>query len=162
MMENKAHDYAVDNWTLGILCYEFLYGAPPFEAESQRDTFKRIMKVDLSFPSTLISQWRLKISSASTLILFAASCEGLLKTALFRRSWSTLGLLRMQTLWIPAKSRTSKSFRCNAIKLSKITKVECNTPVNVLFKLEKTKVGLKRFYCNPPSFYTPEAWCPSG
>lgn len=41
MVENKAHDYAVDNWTLGILCYEFLYGTPPFEAESQRDTFRR-------------------------------------------------------------------------------------------------------------------------
>lgn len=41
MVENKAHDYAVDNWTLGILCYEFLYGAPPFEADSQVDTFKR-------------------------------------------------------------------------------------------------------------------------
>ncbi|KAK4859591.1 hypothetical protein QYF36_008237 [Acer negundo] len=52
MVENKAHDYAVDNWTLGILCYEFLYGAPPFEAETQSDTFKRIMRVDLSFPST--------------------------------------------------------------------------------------------------------------
>ncbi|XP_050228508.1 serine/threonine-protein kinase Aurora-3 [Mercurialis annua] len=51
MVENKAHDYAVDNWTLGILCYEFLYGAPPFEAESQKDTFSRIMKVDLTFPS---------------------------------------------------------------------------------------------------------------
>ncbi|KAM7470337.1 hypothetical protein LguiA_008520 [Lonicera macranthoides] len=52
MVENKAHDYAVDNWTLGILCYEFLYGSPPFEAESQVDTFKRIMKIDLNFPST--------------------------------------------------------------------------------------------------------------
>ncbi|KAK3230702.1 hypothetical protein Dsin_002583 [Dipteronia sinensis] len=52
MVENKAHDYAVDNWTLGILCYEFLYGATPFESETQSDTFKRIMRVDLSFPST--------------------------------------------------------------------------------------------------------------
>ncbi|XP_044503769.1 serine/threonine-protein kinase Aurora-3-like isoform X1 [Mangifera indica] len=52
MVENKAHDFAVDNWTLGILCYEFLYGAPPFEAESQNDTFKRIVNVDLIFPST--------------------------------------------------------------------------------------------------------------
>lgn len=42
MVENKAHDYTVDNWTLGILCYEFLYGVPPFEAESQSDTFKRL------------------------------------------------------------------------------------------------------------------------
>lgn len=41
MVEKKAHDYAVDNWTLGILCYEFLFGAPPFEAESQQDTFLR-------------------------------------------------------------------------------------------------------------------------
>ncbi|KAJ0620704.1 putative protein kinase Aur family [Helianthus annuus] len=52
MVENKAHDYAVDNWTLGVLCYEFLYGLPPFEADSQADTFRRIMKVDLTFPST--------------------------------------------------------------------------------------------------------------
>ncbi|KAF5959328.1 hypothetical protein HYC85_000537 [Camellia sinensis] len=52
MVENKAHDYVVDNWTLGILCYEFLYGVPPFEAESQTDTFRRTVKVDLSFPST--------------------------------------------------------------------------------------------------------------
>ncbi|KAC9586113.1 hypothetical protein R6Q59_027140 [Mikania micrantha] len=52
MVENKAHDYAVDNWTLGVLCYEFLYGVPPFEADSQADTFRRIMKIDLAFPST--------------------------------------------------------------------------------------------------------------
>ncbi|PRQ57675.1 putative protein kinase Aur family [Rosa chinensis] len=52
LVENKAHDYAVDNWTLGILCYEFLFGVPPFEAESQKDTFQRIVKVDLSFPAT--------------------------------------------------------------------------------------------------------------
>ncbi|XP_024019045.1 serine/threonine-protein kinase Aurora-3 isoform X3 [Morus notabilis] len=50
MVENKAHDHAVDKWTLGILCYEFLYGVPPFEAETQRDTFKRIVKVDLCYP----------------------------------------------------------------------------------------------------------------
>ncbi|KAL7229471.1 hypothetical protein ACSBR2_008056 [Camellia fascicularis] len=52
MLENKVHNYAVDNWTLGILCYEFLYGVPLFEAESQTDTFRRIVKVDVSFPST--------------------------------------------------------------------------------------------------------------
>ncbi|CAI9287462.1 unnamed protein product [Lactuca saligna] len=52
MVEQKAHDYAVDNWTLGILCYEFLYGVPPFEADSQADTFRRIMKIDLTFPSS--------------------------------------------------------------------------------------------------------------
>uniref|UniRef100_J3LT50 Aurora kinase n=1 Tax=Oryza brachyantha TaxID=4533 RepID=J3LT50_ORYBR len=52
MIEKKAHDHAVDNWTLGILCYEFLYGSPPFEAAEQDDTLRRIVKVDLSFPTT--------------------------------------------------------------------------------------------------------------
>lgn len=41
MVEKKPHDQTVDNWTLGVLCFEFLYGAPPFEAETQSDTFKR-------------------------------------------------------------------------------------------------------------------------
>ncbi|KAK6791194.1 hypothetical protein RDI58_010275 [Solanum bulbocastanum] len=41
MVENKAHDYAVDNWTLGIICYEFLYGVPQFEVERQANTFRR-------------------------------------------------------------------------------------------------------------------------
>ncbi|KAF8379349.1 hypothetical protein HHK36_028783 [Tetracentron sinense] len=72
MVENIAHDYAIDNWALGVLCYEFLYGVPPFESESQSGTFRRIMKVDLSFPSTpqvsteaknLISQLLVKDSS---------------------------------------------------------------------------------------------------
>ncbi|CAI0563722.1 unnamed protein product [Linum tenue] len=49
LVENKAHDYTVDNWTLGVLCYEFLYGAPPFEAAMQHDTFKRLKKGVLTF-----------------------------------------------------------------------------------------------------------------
>ncbi|XP_010919187.1 serine/threonine-protein kinase Aurora-3 [Elaeis guineensis] len=51
MIENRAHDHAVDNWMLGVLCFEFLYGVPPFEEDDQKATFRRIMKVDLNFPS---------------------------------------------------------------------------------------------------------------
>ena len=41
----------MDLWSLGILCYEFLVCVPPFEDHSsERATFKRIAKVDLSFP----------------------------------------------------------------------------------------------------------------
>jgi aurora kinase, other len=47
MVEKKAHDHAVDNWTLGILCYEFLYGSPPFEADEQDDTLRRYGLIDL-------------------------------------------------------------------------------------------------------------------
>eukprot|EP00730_Choanoeca_flexa_P012626 TRINITY_DN4458_c0_g1_i2.p1 TRINITY_DN4458_c0_g1~~TRINITY_DN4458_c0_g1_i2.p1 ORF type:complete len:314 (+),score=78.41 TRINITY_DN4458_c0_g1_i2:86-1027(+) len=50
MIEQKAHDKNVDLWSLGVLCYEFLVGTPPFEAEGHKDTYRRIMKVDLHFP----------------------------------------------------------------------------------------------------------------
>jgi serine/threonine protein kinase len=40
----------VDLWALGVLCYEFLVGKPPFEAEGNHETYRRITKVDLQFP----------------------------------------------------------------------------------------------------------------
>lgn len=51
MIEGKAHDEKVDLWSLGVLCYEFLVGKPPFEAEGHNETYRRITKVDLRFPS---------------------------------------------------------------------------------------------------------------
>lgn len=51
MVENKSHDSKVDIWSLGVLCFEFLYGTPPFEAEGSTETYKRIVSVDLQFPS---------------------------------------------------------------------------------------------------------------
>ena len=51
MIEGRHHDEKVDLWSLGILCYEFLVGNPPFEAESNTETYRRITKVDLHFPS---------------------------------------------------------------------------------------------------------------
>ncbi|XP_051887511.1 aurora kinase A [Pristis pectinata] len=51
MIEGKMHDENVDLWSLGVLCYEFLVGRPPFEAADRQETFWRISKVDLKFPS---------------------------------------------------------------------------------------------------------------
>jgi serine/threonine protein kinase len=34
MVEGKAHNERVDYWALGVLTYEFLVGAPPFEDRS--------------------------------------------------------------------------------------------------------------------------------
>ncbi len=50
MIESKAHDARVDIWGLGVLCYEFLVGSPPFEAPQYSQTYKRITSVDLHFP----------------------------------------------------------------------------------------------------------------
>ncbi|XP_013382422.1 aurora kinase A-A [Lingula anatina] len=51
MIEGKMHDEKVDLWSLGVLCYEFLVGKPPFEAEGHTETYRRISKVELRFPS---------------------------------------------------------------------------------------------------------------
>lgn len=40
-VEKTEHDYHVDIWSLGILCYEFLYGLPPFEAKEHSETYRR-------------------------------------------------------------------------------------------------------------------------
>lgn len=50
MVDGMDHDAAVDLWSLGVLCYEFLFGGPPFEAEGNSQTYKRILTVDLRFP----------------------------------------------------------------------------------------------------------------
>jgi aurora kinase A len=53
MVEGRSHDERVDLWTLGILCYEFLVGKPPFEEDKTETTYKRICSVDLRFPHFL-------------------------------------------------------------------------------------------------------------
>nr|XP_020666126.1 aurora kinase B-B-like [Pogona vitticeps] len=50
MIEGKAHDEKVDLWCIGVLCYEFLVGHPPFESSSHSGTYRRIVSVDLKFP----------------------------------------------------------------------------------------------------------------
>ncbi|XP_033927843.1 aurora kinase C-like isoform X1 [Melopsittacus undulatus] len=50
MVEGRAHDEKVDLWCLGVLCFELLVGAPPFESPCVADTYRRITKVDLRFP----------------------------------------------------------------------------------------------------------------
>ncbi|KAG9042695.1 spindle assembly checkpoint kinase [Tulasnella sp. UAMH 9824] len=51
MVEGKPHNERVDHWALGVLAYEFVCGGPPFEDPRGRSaTYKRISRVDYSFP----------------------------------------------------------------------------------------------------------------
>lgn len=51
MVRRVPHDNKVDVWCLGVLMYEFLYGHAPFFADNEAETCKRIVNVDLKFPS---------------------------------------------------------------------------------------------------------------
>lgn len=65
MLDHEVYDSTVDLWCLGILCYEFLVGSPPFESKTNTETYARIRKVDLKFPDFVSSLARDFIRSVS-------------------------------------------------------------------------------------------------
>jgi len=50
IISNKGHNVGADWWTLGILIYEMLVGHPPFVADSQIDTYHKIMRGKYKIP----------------------------------------------------------------------------------------------------------------
>lgn len=50
MVTGREYDEKVDFWCLGVLCYEFLVGRPPFESAQQDVTYRRIEAVDVKYP----------------------------------------------------------------------------------------------------------------
>ncbi|KAG6820976.1 hypothetical protein H0H93_008605 [Arthromyces matolae] len=63
MIEGKEHDERVDHWALGVLTYEFLVGAAPFEVpgDSAR-SYRRIVRVDYKIPEFVSLEARNLIS----------------------------------------------------------------------------------------------------
>lgn len=50
MVNGQKYDIYVDHWCLGILCYEFLVGRPPFLSDTSDETYDKIKKVDIPWP----------------------------------------------------------------------------------------------------------------
>ncbi|CAH0547411.1 unnamed protein product [Brassicogethes aeneus] len=50
MVTGKTHNYKVDLWSIGVLCYEFLTGKPPFEDKEYNETYNKISKAIYYFP----------------------------------------------------------------------------------------------------------------
>ncbi|XP_054722405.1 aurora kinase C-like [Uloborus diversus] len=51
MLDSRPYDHKVDLWCLGVLCYEFLVGRPPFESESTERTILLIKNITLGYPA---------------------------------------------------------------------------------------------------------------
>ena len=53
MYTKFKHDKGLDMWCLGILCYEFLVGSPPFESKvrSPRETYEKVKTLSYEIPS---------------------------------------------------------------------------------------------------------------
>lgn len=51
MVVGERYSEHVDHWCLGVLCYEFLCGHPPFESKDVNNTYLKIRRVDFKFPS---------------------------------------------------------------------------------------------------------------
>lgn len=50
MIEGKIYDDTVDQWCLGVLCFEFLCGNPPFESDDSKKTYAKIRRIEINFP----------------------------------------------------------------------------------------------------------------
>ena len=69
MVLGKEHNEKVDYWALGVLTYEFLCGAPPFEdLRGYNATYKRIAKVDLNIPAKVSAEAKDLITRVSIAI----------------------------------------------------------------------------------------------
>ncbi|KAJ8687033.1 hypothetical protein QAD02_022827 [Eretmocerus hayati] len=50
MVTGQKYDIFVDHWCLGILCYEFLVGRPPFLSDTSDETYTKIKNVEIPWP----------------------------------------------------------------------------------------------------------------
>ncbi|CAG8457216.1 6294_t:CDS:2 [Acaulospora colombiana] len=68
MVVGESHDTKIDSWALGVLCYEFLVGQPPFvEMDSEIRTCNRIARVDLKLPDDMSREAKDLIKSSDML-----------------------------------------------------------------------------------------------
>lgn len=69
-VEGRSYNDSVDQWCLGILCYEFVVGRPPFEAADSENTYDKIRRIDIDYPNYLSIGAKDLICSVSVSFLF--------------------------------------------------------------------------------------------
>lgn len=43
VVRGDGHEFAVDWWALGVLCYEMMYGTTPFKGRNRKETFRNVL-----------------------------------------------------------------------------------------------------------------------
>ena len=56
VIQNYAHGFTVDWWTLGIFIYEMVLGHPPFEDDASAKMYEKILCHDVTFPDSNINE----------------------------------------------------------------------------------------------------------
>ncbi|CAG9822456.1 unnamed protein product [Phaedon cochleariae] len=56
VVNRKGHTFAADWWSFGVLMFEMLTGALPFQGANRRDTMTQILKAKLTMPSDLSAE----------------------------------------------------------------------------------------------------------
>ena len=51
VLEKRGHSFEVDIWAIGCILYTLLFGKPPFETESLKDTYARIKSNHYRIPT---------------------------------------------------------------------------------------------------------------
>lgn len=85
MVSRKPHDYRVDIWCLGIFTYELLVGKPPFECQTQDETYRKIYSVKYNFPNFVAAGARDLIGKA----LMRFPRERIALTEVMKHYWVT-------------------------------------------------------------------------
>ncbi|KAJ2889939.1 rim15, signal transduction response regulator, partial [Coemansia aciculifera] len=67
---------SVDWWALGVICYEFLFGIPPFHDETPEKVFSKILSADIDFYDELRDQTKRESEQKQALQTQANSAAG--------------------------------------------------------------------------------------
>ncbi|KAL0460986.1 UNVERIFIED_CONTAM: Serine/threonine-protein kinase UCNL [Sesamum latifolium] len=49
VIRGEGHEFAVDWWAVGVLCYEMMYGTTPFKGKNRKETFRKILLTEPEF-----------------------------------------------------------------------------------------------------------------